>query len=915
MKSTPNPVAANAVASNQIPPFLSARSHYCAALLLLVSALLCATSRAQIAPPAPTVVNSAQAAAEEVHRQAQIAAGEFPDDPNASKSYGVGGAIVENVTGRIIHAWGNRVNGKLESGMWFASLDPTNHGETQLVAWYYANRTAIQEQLGYLPAPEQLTVVTSLDPCAMCAGTLLTAGFNVAVVAPDDSGGGVNWAGTAEFAHVPPAVRSALRTKFGYYKVTGDGDDEKVTGVALRSNYTGGPNVIFRDEAITEAIYNDNFFVFQASVAQVDQIRRDTRQSLGDLADIAPAGGTPADATALRAQLVARWPGALSVKLDTEMPDAELEALGIKKDDLPKKNYFRPDDALYSLLQTTLANAPESQNALAMIDPFGNVLVVEVDKPAESPIATAMMNIASGYSKWAFDRISEASTNATNITLLKQTPAYKHLPPVARNTFIYLKAPTPDEVSTLKDLGIFGNTGDGVLQYIEPPVDGTMKELDDQVWALPLYYIQSENVSAVQSIPPPPAVQLIVTTLADTGTGSLRAAIEQANAAGRYRRITFADDLQGMIVLGSALPVINVPVSIDGRSAVVNPYAPRFGTAPRVGIDFNNHPGLELSASATGSQVIGLALGGAGGHAISSLTRNLEITHLRFGVDQAGEARPNVLGWFGGVANQAVITLPESPLLTISRLSDITRPLVFSSSAMVSRWRLDSNAGLIYVGFAQGTDYFALDPSAQGSVTTSVTAGLRTPAAILPTGEPLTLTWLSLRGGTATAEFSIAPKDVLGKTNKASLLPYLGKTWTVSFNVPAATSRPSYSDWVGAWGLSSAISNGTDDPDGDGFDNNEEYAFGGDPTSPTPNLFHISGSSISYLGLTDDDTKYSVQTKTNLATGPWTNYLFPQTNSSDQLSIPLPSFYQRKQLTIPLTPGTNGFYRVNFSNP
>ena len=728
----------------------------------------------------------------EVHRQAQIAAGEFPDDPNASKSTGVGGAIVENATGRIVHAWGNRVNGQLKSGMWFASLDPTNHGETQLVGWFYANREAIRVQLGLpnLPEPANFTVVTSLDPCAMCAGTLLTAGFNVAVVAPDDSGGGVNWASTGEFTHVPPAVRSTLRTKFGYYKVTGDGDDEKVTGVALRANYTGGQNVIFREQAITEAIYNDNFSVFANSLAQLDQIRRDTRQSLGDLADIAPAGGTPSDAVALRNQLVARWPGALSVKLDTKMPDAELEALGIKKNDLPKKNYFRPNDALYNLLQTALANAPGSQNALAMIDPFGNVLAVEVDRPDVSPIATAMMNIASGYSRWAFDRISDASTTATSIALLKDTPAYKHLSPVASSTFIYLKAPTPNEVTTLKDLGIFGNANDGVLQYIEPPANGTMKELDDQVWSMPLYYIQSENVSAVQSMPPPSAVQLTVTTLADSGSGSLREAIGLANAAGRYRRIIFADNLQGTIVLQSALPAISVPVSIDGRASVVNPFAPRFAAAPRVGIDFNNQPGLVFSEAGTGSQVIGLALGGSGGHAISSSTQNLEITHVRFGVDQAGAPRPNLLGWFGGVANQAVITLPTSPLLTISPFSDIIRPLVFSDRAIVSRRRMDTNAGLIYVGFGQGTDYFALEPSAQGSLTTTVTAGSLTPAAILPTGEPLTLTWLSLRGGTATAEFSIAPRDVLGKTNKAALLPYLGKTWTVSYNVPAAMPTP-----------------------------------------------------------------------------------------------------------------------------
>lgn len=863
----------------------------------------------------PTNVVSAQAAAEEVYRQAQIASGELPDDPHASKSYGVGGAIVENVTGRIVHAWGNRVNGQLASGMWFAPLDPTNHGETQLVAWFYENRLTIQQQLGLpnLPQPPNFTVVTSLDPCAMCAGALLTAGFNVAVIAPDASGGGVNWAGTGEFAHVPPAVRSALRNLFGYYRVTAEGDDDQVTGVSLRADYFGGSNVIYREEAITESIYNGNYFVFDRSTKQVSDIRKATRPSLADLADIHPAGGLPTNGIAH--SLTNRWSNALTVKLDTRIPDEELMSLGIKTNDLPKKNYFRPNNNLYQLLRNALTNAPGSENALAMIDPFGNVLAVEVDRPTVSPIATAMMNTVSGYSRFAFGLISDASIHATNISLLKQTPAYRYLSPVSCNTFIYLKAPTPNRVTTLKDLGIFGNTSDGVLQYIEPPVDGTMKELDDQVWSMPLYYIQSENVSAVQSMPLPPDVQLTVTTLAESGPGSLREAIALANAGGHYRRIAFADNLQGTMVLSSAFPTIQVPVSIDGRASAANPFAPRFAAAPRVGIDFNNQAGLNFAAAAIGSQVIGLALGGSGDYAISSLTRNLEITQVRFGVNQAGVSRPNALGWFGGVANQAVISLSDSPLLTLSRLSDVTRPLVFSENTTIARRRLDSHAGPIYVGFSQGTDYFPLEPSGQGALTNAVTTGSRSPAAVLPNEQPLTLTWLGLIGGTATAEFALAPNSVLGQTNQAALLPYLGKTWTVSLNVAAATSRPSYTDWVGAWGLSPAISDGSADPDGDGFDNQKEFAFGGNPTHPTPNLIQMSGSSIQYLGLIDDETSYTVQTTTNLATGIWTHYPLPQNDSSDQLNIPLAGFYQRKQLSVPITNGTRGFFRVTFQNP
>lgn len=760
---------------------------------------------------APTRLGSAQEAAAEVLRQAGIAATE-------GQSYGVGGAIVENKTGRIIHAFGNRVNGQLK-GDWYFPSDPTNHGETQLVGWYYDNRALIRQQLGYLPTPRQLTVVTSLDPCAMCAGTLLTAGFNVAVVAPDDSGGGVNWAATGEFTHVPPAVQAALRNNFGYYKVT---------GVDLRANYTGGANVIYRNQAISEDVYQGNFTVFEDSLPNVSAVRSN-RQRGRDIKDITGPADADNDPAAMRAELVARWPGALSVKLPAEnvIPDAELESLGIPADDLGKKIYYRPTDALYDLLVRAQANAPGSKNALAMIDRFGNVLAVGVDTPAVSPIATAMMNIASGYSNWAFERYQSAAGSVATMDDFKKTDAYRYLSPVGLNTFIYLKAPTPNEVATLKDLGIFGNTNDGVLQYIEPPIEGTMKQLDDQVRSLPLYYYESEHVSAVQSLPP--AARLVVTSLADSGPGSLRRAINQANAAGRYRQITFAIDnvvnAGGTIRLATVLPVIRVPVSIDGRAAAENPFAPRFAADARVAINFNGRAGFQFARSATGSQVIGLALGGSREFAITGSTGNLEIIGNRFGTDLAGASLPNRRGSFGGDARKAVVTPPESPLMTNGRQSDVHRPLVFSGATFVSGVRTDTVGGTIEVGLDPdgpegplSAQYFTVDPASPGALTSAaiesalagatsawrsslgkqqggsfvidVTAGTQFPVARIP-GAPadssrdLTLTWLSQVGNTVSAEFSLAPKAVLPSDGNKALTPYLGKTWNVSFMVPA----------------------------------------------------------------------------------------------------------------------------------
>ena len=152
-------------------------------------------------------------------------------------------------------------------------------------------------------------------------------------------------------------------------------------------------------------------------------------------------------------------------------------------------------------------------------------------------------------------------------------------------------------------------------------------------------------------------------------------------------------------------------------------------------------------------------------------------------------------------------------------------------------------------------------------------------------------------------------------TNNQGVASAMTNITNFTINVAgAAPSYLSYSGWLGAWALSGSNTNTTADPDNDGFDNNDEYAFGGNPTNPTPYLLNISGSYISYIGLTNAGTNYTVQNTTNLSTGPWTNYTATVTNATNQLNIPLPSYYHRKEFTVPLTPGTNNFYRVIFSN-
>src|SRR5262249_26500490 len=57
--------------------------------------------------------------------------------------------------------------------------DPTAHVERQLIDWYAARGDRA------LPAASELTIVSSLDPCAMCAGAILRSGMKVIAVAED----------------------------------------------------------------------------------------------------------------------------------------------------------------------------------------------------------------------------------------------------------------------------------------------------------------------------------------------------------------------------------------------------------------------------------------------------------------------------------------------------------------------------------------------------------------------------------------------------------------------------------------------------------------------------------------------------------------------------------------------------------
>ncbi len=128
-----------------------------------------------------------------------------------------------------------------------------------------------------------------------------------------------------------------------------------------------------------------------------------------------------------------------------------------------------------------------------------------------------------------------------------------------------------------------------------------------------------------------------VSTLSDSGAGSLRAAIEAANsaAAGTATDITFTVD--GTITLASALPTITSEVIINGTSAPT--YA--VGGAPAVEIDCDGRAGLQFSAGSADSKLLGVAVDDASGNGVTLGADAITLNDDYIGLDRDGAADGN----------------------------------------------------------------------------------------------------------------------------------------------------------------------------------------------------------------------------------------------------------------------------------
>jgi hypothetical protein len=168
--------------------------------------------------------------------------------------------------------------------------------------------------------------------------------------------------------------------------------------------------------------------------------------------------------------------------------------------------------------------------------------------------------------------------------------------------------------------------------------------------------------------------------------------------------------------------------------------------------------------------------------------------------------------------------------------------------------------------------------------------------------------------GSGTITSTILAVNVLATNAPYNSMPATNtNTITFTFAGPACLS---YSTWVTLWpGLTNTLR--TADPDGDSFNNGVEYAFDGNPTVGSPAMLTATGAGsnavFQFTGLQGAATNYTVQSTTNLSTGPWTNPGVTVTNAADQSGLLLSNSYQRREFIVPAA-GSNSFYRVIFTN-
>ncbi len=332
-------------------------------------------------------------------------------------TFGVGAVMLDGF-GNVLQAVHNQV---IRDGLIW---DPTAHGERQLVDWYYAEGAKGRA----LPPPREITIVTSLDPCCMCAGAILAAGFNV-VVAANDGKAGINHDGAGAFSALPETLRARARETFSYPAVLGSSSYARGAGGAP-------PPPFFIGKTIAEPTQALCSLVFEATTEAVMDLF-DTDPPRSGLLDPATL---PADHPIVRA-LKRACPDALTYRATPQRPDAGLAPY------------------LLHAMERDRAQGG-SGNAVALLDAFGNLLLCCHGRQTQSGIRTAFMECTRSYALLRHKLMAGAGVE-------RQQEVRRYLGHPKDGTFVCAVGPD-DGAHSFMELGAYGSTMEGALRPENP---------------------------------------------------------------------------------------------------------------------------------------------------------------------------------------------------------------------------------------------------------------------------------------------------------------------------------------------------------------------------------------------------------------------------------------------------------------
>jgi len=215
--------------------------------------------------------------------------------------------------------------------------------------------------------------------------------------------------------------------------------------------------------------------------------------------------------------------------------------------------------------------------------------------------------------------------------------------------------------------------------------------------ALPLVFLTSAALAANPSPTPSPTPSFSVTNLSDAGAGSLRSAVQSANASKDGSAITFATS--GTINLTAPLPNLSNTTKIDGTTAT------GFSGTPTIAVNFNGNAGFLLAGDS--SSISSLSIINAQGAAISlkSSKNTIAGNYIGLGTDGA------LVGNFGDgikvLGSKQNLIGNSDPVMDISYWDSLD-PLDFTIQP-VTYWQGLRNSGTtpnqyLICGTSSGTD-------------------------------------------------------------------------------------------------------------------------------------------------------------------------------------------------------------------